>query len=68
MTSSQEKRKKLFMADAFTKQLKRGNINFEADRIARYGQGFSNLLQMAASAYNNNNDGTTASHSRHLSM
>ena len=52
-STSQDKRKANlpFIADTFTKDVKKGNVAFgkkEHDRIARYGKGFSNLLQMAA--------------------
>ena len=36
------------MADSFMKNIKYGKMPFQKDNIARYGQGFSNLLQMAA--------------------
>ena len=39
----------MFVADVFTKDLKSGKLPYkfgEHDRIANYGRGFSNLLQM----------------------
>jgi len=52
-STSHDKRKANlpFIADTFTKDVKKGHVSFnkkEHDRIARYGKGFSNLLQMAA--------------------
>lgn len=46
---SNERNKKKFIADSFTKDLKTGRLPFRqtGDRIARYGKGFSNLLHMA---------------------
>ena len=39
-----------FIADMFTKDLKAGKLPFNEnnERIARFGKGFSNMLQMAA--------------------
>jgi len=51
-TSHDKRRANLpFIADTFTKDVKKGHVAFnkkDNDRIARYGKGFSNLLQMAA--------------------
>ena len=65
-SNSQSKRKK-FMADMFTKDLKAGRINVndaklpfqnDGDRIARYGKGFSNLLHMAGAPQESTNINT----------
>ena len=50
-SSSYEKKLKgsTFIADTFKKELKKGHfLDPAGDHIARYGKGFSNLLQMAA--------------------
>lgn len=51
-SNSHEKAKKQggnFIADAYTRDLKQGKQppKVEPDHIARYGKGFSNLIQMA---------------------
>ena len=47
--NKQRAKNELFIADTYTKNLKAGKLPFKKnnDRIARYGQGFSNLLSMA---------------------
>ena len=56
-----------FIAETFKRELKKGHfIHPETDHIARYGKGFSNLLQMAATpqpdhTYNSANSSRHAS-------
>ena len=46
----QYEKKNVFNADLFTKKLKTGKLAFKRgnERIAKYGKGFSNLLQLAS--------------------
>lgn len=54
-SNSYEKRvPKVFMADAFAKDLKNGKLPYRKSnqRIANFGQGFSNMLQLVAQPRN----------------